>query len=239
MTKVPESLGVPAARPVLDTPGSGTILGFPAAGAQAVAWWRRLRDAHPETGLWPLLIDEDTPARVAACPSEIPADDLPGGAEILAQRGEARMCSYSDALAEEIRAERRGEGLWPTEPVRPGFRLAAGPSEVTVALVPAEAGWRVPEVLGYGGWNDYPDPAEHAAILRHWHGRYGAEPVAMTGDSVELSLARPPRTRLDALALAWEYRAYNDGEYDFYFADTLTELAAALLDAEVLLARWE
>src|SRR3954467_13636149 len=126
MTKMPESLGVPAARPLLDTPGSGRVLGFPARGGEAVAWWRRLKDAHPETGLWPLLIDEDTPARVAACPEENPADDPLDGATIPAQRGKPPLGADNEARAEEVRAELRGEGLWPVESVRPGFRLAAG-----------------------------------------------------------------------------------------------------------------
>jgi hypothetical protein len=41
------------------------------------------------------------------------------------------------------------------------------------------------------------------------------------------------------LALAWKYRQYNDGEYDLYRADTLTDLAAGLLNAPVWRMWWD
>jgi hypothetical protein len=65
--------------------------------------------------------------------------------------------------------------------------------------------------LHCGGWNEYPTPAEHAAILRTWESRYGAELVVLTGATAEFAVARPPRTKAEALVLAWEYFVYNDG----------------------------
>jgi hypothetical protein len=108
-----------------------------------------------------------------------------------------------------------------------------------VALVPVVSPWQVPLALHYGGWNEYPTPAEHAAILRYFHTRYGAELVAMTATTAEFTVGRPPANRLDAVQLAWEYRNYNDGEYDFYFADTLTDLAASLQGTTVWRAWWD
>jgi hypothetical protein len=166
-------------------------------------------------------------------------DEIPDGATVFARRSEEKLEIYGEKLANRIRAELRGEGGWPVEPVRPGFLLAANGTLTTIALVPVEASWRVPLVLELPPWNDYPDPAEHAAILRYWNEKYGAEVVAMTAETVELHLAKPPATRAEALELAWEYELYNDGAYDRYLADDLRELAAGLLDNEVLLAWWD
>lgn len=237
---------LPPVHPVITTPSGTTVDGFIAAGQEALDWSRRLRHHHLTTGWWPVLIDDDTPAYLANAYKHAAApetDHTIDGEALLATRGEHRLQVYGTELAAKTRAELRGEGAWPAQAVRPGFRLpfdhAGGPVAVTVALVPAEAGWQVPAVLQYGGWNRYPTPAEHVAILRHWHDRYGAEIVAMTGRTAEFAVARPPRTRIEALALAWEYFLYNDGYYDLYHADNLTELAASLIGASVWLAWWD
>jgi hypothetical protein len=93
--------------------------------------------------------------------------------------------------------------------------------------------------LNHDGGNDYPEPAAHLAILRYWHDRYGAELVALTRATAEFSVARPPGTRTDALALAWEFMIYNDGYYDLYGPNNLTDQATGLINAPVWLAWWD
>ncbi len=235
---------------VLNTPLGLPVHGFTASGEEALIWWRRLRREHPQTGLWPILITADSaeyfaspfeqmsPAEAAAlCPTL-------DGAAILVARGDQRLGGYRDAAyAAVIRSELRGEGEWRARPRPPGFGLPfspdGGPSDVTVALVPASSSWEVPLALHYGGWNDYPNPAEHGAILRYFEQRYGAELVVLTGTTAEFAVSRPPTTRPDAIALAWEYRNYNDGEYDYYLAETLTDLAVSLLGTNAWRAWWD
>ncbi|MEV4757409.1 DUF4253 domain-containing protein [Micromonospora sp. NPDC049559] len=231
------------------TPAGRPVFAFRAAGKAATNWWQRLRAAHPETGLWPVLMDDDTPEYLAEArehpnPSYLlhRAGTLDGAAT-LAARARAKLEIYGPELAAEIQAELRGEGEWPTEPVRRDlglpFTWRREPRPVTVALVPAVAGWQVPAVLAYGGWNDHPSPSEHGAILRHWQRRYGIELMTMTGTTVELMVDRPPTTRPEALAAAWDYWAYNDGAADLYDADGVTKLAASLLGAPLWLAWWD
>jgi len=239
---------LPALQTVMTTASNVEIPGFRSSGDAALTWWRRLRDSHPQTGFWPLLLDIDAPAYFAAdfgAPPEasIALASTIDGAEVLAERGRDRLRRYPPELAAALTAELDGQAPWPDEPRRPGhllpFDYEGSPVEVTVALIPATAGWHVPAVLSYGGWNDYPDPAEHCAILRYWHERYEAELVAMTGTTAEFAVGRPPATQAGSLALAWEYKNYNDGEYDYYDAETITELAAALLKAPVWLCWWD
>jgi hypothetical protein len=239
---------VPATEPLFGTPTGAEVIGFQSAGDEALRWSERLREAYAESGLWPLLMEADTPeylansytyATVAESLAQAHALD---GAELLAEDGERELRRYPADYAATIRAELAGAGEWPEEPERPGFGLPYSwgqPEKVTVALVPAAAPWLVPVTLHYGGWNKYPAPAEHAAIMRYWHQRYGAEPVVWTGTTVQYAVARPPTSRPDALALAWEYRLYNDGEYDLYRADSLTDLAAGLLNAPVWRMWWD
>jgi len=161
---------------------------------------------------------------------------LPAGLDVLAARA-------GDEEDEEVEddGESGEEGTWSPDAPRPGHLLPvlAGEAPLVLALVPAVGGWQVPAVLHYGGWNDYPAPADHAAILRHWERRYGAELVVLTGTTTELAIAQPPLTRADALELARQFSAYNDGEYDYYDAEDLTDLASSLLGAEVWLAWWD
>lgn len=240
---------MPPTSPWFVTPSGAEVTGFPAAGDEALRWWRQLRRAYPQTGLWPLLMESDTPeyladtytyATVAESLAQARALD---GAVLLAEEGERTLAGCSPEHAAELRAELAGRGRWPDQPEQPGFGLPYGwdghPEEVTVALVPVTAPWLIPVTLHYGGWNKYPTPGEHAAIIRHWNNRYGAEPVAWTGTTIEYAVARPPATRAAAVALAWEYRLYNDGEYDLYRAETLTGLAAGLLGAPVWRMWWD
>ena len=48
---------------------------------------------------------------------------------------------------------------------------------VVIGLVPTTLPWEALAHLRLGGWNECPTPAEHVAILKWWHERYGAELV--------------------------------------------------------------
>nr|WP_221381479.1 DUF4253 domain-containing protein [Actinoplanes polyasparticus] len=241
----PDAAALPPHGPLLTTPTGAQVLAFTTPGDHALDWWQRLRDVHPTTGCWPLLLDADAPEYFAdGYEYESPADaqarfETLDGAALLAERWAGSLRVYGPELTAEINADLNEERNWPEAPERRGSGFGHADDEVTVALVPAAAGWLVPMVLHYGGWNDYPDPAEHAAILRYWHDRYGADLVSMTGTTAEFAVRRPPRTHPEALDLAWQYKAYNDGYYDFYFADNLTDLAASLLDAPVWRCWWD
>ncbi|MEV4276011.1 DUF4253 domain-containing protein [Actinoplanes xinjiangensis] len=244
-----EIADLPPLEPLVVTPSGAQITGFPADSDTGPDWWRRLRDAYPRSGLWPLLMDDDAfecledPYTYATVEESLAQAYTLDGAALLAEFGDRSLRDYSPEYAAEIRAELAGDGEWPEQPEQPGLGLRhdrnGRPLTITVALVPAAEPWLVPVTLHYGGWNGYPDPAQHAAIMRHWLDRYGAEPMIWTGTALDYTVTRPPLTRPDALALAWEYRQYNDGEYDLYHAETLTDLAAGLLNAPVWRTWWD
>lgn len=79
---------------------------------------------------------------------------------------------------------------------------------LTMQLVPTRSSFEALAYLPFGGFNDCPENDAHLAIHRHWHGRFGAELVTMSGDVLEFQVARPPATESEAIALAKEHYAY-------------------------------
>jgi hypothetical protein len=103
-------------------------------------------------------------------------------------------------------------GAWPSK--RPAAReFSSGSLEIAgirdlkklwVLLLPAGESWEAMAHHCWGGWNDAPAPEALVCLLKSWHDRFGAEWVADGGDFLEFYVARPPRTREAALALATE-----------------------------------
>lgn len=202
--------------------------GFESEGEEALLWWRRLRAASDRSGLWPVLLDHEAKALELgdpAGPGELPPIDDP----------------MPDMVAKELE-------WWPEptgDPRIDGFHLpfehwTREPKPVMVALLPTQHGWEVPRLIGYGDWNRCPPAEVHAAILKRWHERYGADLVCLTRTGLELGLARPPRTREEALWMAWDYASYCHDSIDaIYQADSLAGLAAGLIDADVVRCWWD
>jgi hypothetical protein len=202
--------------------------GFESEGEEALDWWRRLRAVSDRSGLWPVLLDYHA------------------GALITVEQPSAAELAVIDDPAPEV-LEKELEG-WPADTGvewlhnfhLPFEHWTQEPEPVMVALLPTAHGWEVPRLIGYGGWNRCPPAPTHEAVLRRWHDRYGAELVCLTRTGLELGLTRPPGTRPEALALAWDYAAYcHDGIDAIYQADTLARLAAGLIDAAVVACWWD
>lgn len=81
-------------------------------------------------------------------------------------------------------------------------------TECLLAIVHDTAPGDVAAILNFGGWNDCPAPALHVAFARNWNLRFGAVPICMTHDIIELHVPRPPSTAAEAFAVAWEQSVY-------------------------------
>ncbi|MFJ8017499.1 DUF4253 domain-containing protein [Streptomyces sp. NPDC096339] len=78
-----------------------------------------------------------------------------------------------------------------------------------LALVPAGRGADVPAALGWGGpVNHENDTARISAVLRSWEDRFGARLLALGFDRLDLYVAAPPRTPVEALPVAAEHFAF-------------------------------
>jgi hypothetical protein len=103
-----------------------------------------------------------------------------------------------------------------------------------MAQVPAATPEDVLAVVGWGDWNACPPPEQHVAVLRSWRERYGARLQAMSHDTLELAVERPPADRAAAIALAREQFGYAEDIVVQWNHPTIGELAAALIGSD----RW-
>ena len=110
--------------------------------------------------------------------------------------------------------------------------------EVFIAAIPAEHSWMTPCYLNFGNWNAVPSAPEHAAIFRYWLEKYGASVVSLADDVVELIVARPPRTREEALALAKEQYIYCPDIVQ-QGVGSVEALAATLINSTVWFFWWD
>ena len=135
---------------------------------------------------------------------------------------------------------------WPAEPPRRELVLRStvdvlseGPHErCLIALLPTAQPAEAPAYLRFGGFNACPPPELHVAFLRDWGRRYGAVPACITHDIIECVVARPPRTRDEARALAAEQFAYC-GDIVSQGTGTVERLAVGLWAAPTWYFWWD
>lgn len=249
-----EAAGVPVARfaTILERDGAG----IPAAvvhGSRAAEAWRALRDAVPRSGRWPVVLGDE--AAIALLRGPIEHGSVPSVGEVLrradaidAERalGEHRAqhaesgapephepWDAEDEALEEERAAAESE-------VRAGRDVLSGEPlpEVAIALLPTRDGAEAAAWLGFGGWNECPEPAEHVAVMRRWGARFGAELVSIGPDTVEARVQARPRDLDAARALAEEQYAYAPDIVD-QGTGSLERLAAALATSQLWYFWWD
>lgn len=110
--------------------------------------------------------------------------------------------------------------------------------KVWIGLARIEQSWMLPAITRYGDWNDCPSPVIHCAMLRYWQEKYGAEIVTMSGDVIECRVTKPPDTDEAAMQLAREQYCYCADIVE-QGTDTITNLAATLLDSEHWYFWWD
>ncbi|MES4890912.1 DUF4253 domain-containing protein [Streptomyces sp. NPDC096012] len=98
------------------------------------------------------------------------------------------------------------------------FRERWGSRPLWLLLVETTGSHRLPLLLpGFlrNGATAYPDltpltPGDHAAFLRHWQDRYGANVFFMNGAEIQLQVEHPPLDGRTIAELALEHNAYCD-----------------------------
>jgi hypothetical protein len=177
------------------------------------ASWVRLRAAHHQTGLWPFLVGPDR--------KEVDRQAISGLWYGAATAHDST--AIARGLALDVRAflaERAAELAAPdpaTLPVdaaalawadrEPQFAFTA--RDTVIGLIQAAHGYEVPGLLSWSGAVNYDmDGAHHVAVLRSWQERFGAELVTLTGDQIELLVARPPRDPATIVQVAVELLGY-------------------------------
>ncbi len=222
-----------------------TVYSFGVAGKDAVSTWRRLRQAAPGMGYWPVIFgDAENVERVCEI---FGTEDAENPAETIEKASAVDITKYFESRAEEFSGE-GAHGEWPKSSeglVMTDFTI---PREIlgqrnfhekaVIGLVPASKSWEVPAVLSFGGWNDCPYAGDQVAVLRYWNEIYGAELVGLSGDVMELEPARKPSTKEEALKLAQEQYWFCTDIVE-QGVGTIETLAAGLMESSVWYFWWD
>ncbi|GAA5042949.1 hypothetical protein HNP84_002069 [Thermocatellispora tengchongensis] len=185
----------------------------------SAALWAELRARHPESGLWPVLLEETMQPWSAG---QI-APDTPD--EVSNYNPALFMAEVWDDWIEQCREDQLEE-LEPFGRHCPGLAepgvLMADPGYVADWYAGLLAERRLPlglaavdrgaDALAVMGWqgalhhNEWTAPL--AAVVRSWEDRFGARVVGIGFNTLELSVAAPPVTPEHALHVAAEHWAF-------------------------------
>ena len=111
-------------------------------------------------------------------------------------------------------------------------------AEVNAVELEVSSSWHIPALLNFGGWNECPEPEIHCAIWQYWQKTYDAHIVAVSHDVIEAKVFRPPRTRDQAMELAWQQYLYCTDIVD-QGVQSLSNLAASLIDHDLWYFWWD
>ncbi len=207
-------------------------------GVNALLWIEaQRRQFAAGHGPYPFLIGDDEDLRRLLADIAPPAD---GG------RAALEAASSIDAGAWLKQRARRRKPAWPRDAAKPRATPSSPFDPTTQRLKPVLHVGLVDLAdpcdlfarLGWGDWNECPAPAVHVALHRHWRDRFGAEPLAVSGDVIECRVARPPATRDDALLLALAHEAYCPDVVEQGTGST-AQLGASLLAAPCWTFWWD
>lgn len=172
--------------------------------------------------------------------NDIPSIELESGEDILSQR----FTEYTeDFLNECDMDEFIGDFREEVVPVdkftaftdyRTGNIL-----ETILFMVPTTKPWELVAYVPFGGWNECPSVESMMAICKYWHEKYGAIPVTITHDVMEMQVPKPIKTK-DSIEVAKEHYAFTPDRVDqCTTTGTLSELAACLTVSDIWYFWWD
>lgn len=214
--------------------------GFRVDPSDAVRLWTLLNAQAQTTGYTPLLVKDDHGTFW-----DWPDDEYRSHTQA---ELDAAATLDVDAWIQKRKAEALADGgqipRSPGATASPGSALAVladykgRPSKLLfIMLVPTRDSTEIPAILMYGGWNACPHPSEHVAMLRRWRDRYGAQLIALTGDTLECVVARPAG-QLEATPLAEEMYWYSPDIVD-QGTESVDALASSLAGSKYWFFWWD
>ena len=222
--------------------------------------WKALGTPAARAGLLPVLVDvggaQGGVESWELMPGEMTYPGDHDAAELLAE--------YWDDLADEIAED--GELAEEVEPFGldwPGLAAALAPTadpdtraaqmadsltdgtrgrlkDPHLALVPARRSADIPAAIGWTGPLNYEnDVARLCTVLRSWEDRFGIRVVALTFDTLTVSVAAPPATLAEAEAVAAEHFAFCPDNITRNGPDTLQAYAKDLIGESTWSFWWD
>ncbi len=182
---------------------------------------------------WGIIFDDGYSVEEA-----IKAASAEDGEKILKQRFDENL-QYSGMTLEDYTADYDGE------PAMVNYASAfmdystSESVETIIFEVPTTNPWEAVIYLPFGGFNDCPKPETMAAVCKYWYEKYGAVPVTITHDILEMSVPEYVDEK-DSLELAKEHYAFCADRVDQGTATyTISEVAASLAVSKVWYFWWD
>ncbi len=111
--------------------------------------------------------------------------------------------------------------------------------EVLLLYIPTTKPWELVAYVPFGGWNECPDVEDMMAICKYWYEKYGAVPVTISHDVMEMSVPKPV-TKEESLQVAKEHFAFTpDRVYQCTGTGTLSEVADSLAVSKIWYFWWD
>jgi len=139
-------------------------------------------------------------------------------------------------LDQRFDSVKSGNSVTPSDSSDKSKRYSA--KSALALLVPDKEGFNVPSALGFGGWNSCPSPQMQTAILKRWHGLYGAELISLGRDSLTLFIPKPVTDKEIAVSIAKEQYVYDNDLVD-QNTGFLNDLVAQILNSHVWNFWWD
>lgn len=216
--------------------------GFSVTSGNAASTWERIRSCTEVTGFYPLILNDEY-GNLTELPDDEHASDVQS------------VLTHAQSLdSDQWLASKRAFDSSDPESAPPRSPGATSPTQSQLAiltehtgrpsrnlfiiLLPTREGAECPALLLFGGWNACPEPSEHVMMLRRWYNSHHAEPMAMTGDTIELRVAKPVRDLKDALLLAEDMCTYCS-DIVHQGVGSIDALASSLVSAKYWYFWWD
>ena len=206
-------------------------------GSDALAKMDELIRAYPQSGLHPFMIGNDEELEELKARCDAPED---GGALFIEQANQLNIEEWLNAQGFKPPKSLSKTSIEPQSGFSTLFNILTGEPkpEINIGLIKVAKPYHIFAKLGWGGWNDCPDPYVHVALHKYWNERFDSIPVAVSGDIVECYVDRPTTDKADVLKLAGEQYAYCYDIVEQGFNST-TKLASSLVGAKVWYFWWD
>lgn len=114
-----------------------------------------------------------------------------------------------------------------------------GIAETILFKVPTTKPWELVAYVPFGGWNECPDVETMMAVCKYWFEKYGAVPVTISHDVMEMRVPAPVAEK-DAMQVAKEHFAFTpDRVFQGTETGTLGEVAACIAASKIWFFWWD
>ena len=170
----------------------------------------------------------DVPAFFAHVAQELPAETA---------KKDQQISTVDDYFAPDFSASPDDDDPTTVDFISP-FQ-ADSDNPVIIIKLPTTAPYEALAYLCMGGWNDCPEPAIQVAVSRYWYEKSGAVPAAISHDTVEYYVERPPQTDADAKAVAVELFYFSYGDAVYQGSETFEALANQVYSSRQWYVWWD